>query len=60
MKEMHDYWCRRLSLVKAKMAGKWFGGGEEIRGRLSREGQKQWCEGFFWLSFHSDFSFLYA
>jgi len=41
---MHDYWCRRLALVKAKMVGKWFGGEEEIWGRLSREGQKKWCQ----------------
>ena len=37
MKEMHGCWCRRLVLVKAKVAGKWFSmkrryGEAELRG----------------------------
>jgi hypothetical protein len=32
VKEMHGCWCRRLVLVKARVAGKWFGDEEEMWG----------------------------
>jgi hypothetical protein len=32
VKEMHGCWCRKLVLVKAKTAGRWFDGEEEMWG----------------------------